>query len=153
VGSHIKLVAEIAKHRELPLYFLSGKYGFISEKEMIEDYDYLLGPDDINALVEKMRPQLKRYGVEKILFYTKPVRPWLAYLAAMQQAAMALEIGLSVEYIEADGESNAAKGALEYVKSLAPAERLIEVEKTRGQPGMDNEVVDYIAEQIKSDVK
>jgi hypothetical protein len=97
IGAHIKTVAEIAKRRELPLFFVSGMFGFISEKEQISNYDYLLEPAGIAALAEKMRPQLMRYGIEEVYFYTKLTPAWKPYLAAVQQATVGLGVTLHVE--------------------------------------------------------
>ena len=102
IGSHIKSVADIAKRKGAPLFFLSGVYGFISEKEQIPYYDHLLGAEEIESLVEnKLRPQLLRYKVKEVQFYFKNKPAWKPYLAAIQHTAMGLGITLVVYELDA----------------------------------------------------
>jgi hypothetical protein len=101
LGSHVKLVADIAKKEKLPLFFLSGSYGFISEKEMIPNYDHWLPIEEVAGLVEhKVRQQLRRYTVDEVRFYTKLKPGWRTYLAAIQQATAAIGINLVVKQLD-----------------------------------------------------
>ena len=96
LGSHISKVEKIAKEQKRPFFILSGVYGFVAAEEGIPYYDHLLLPNEVLALTEKIRVQLKEHAVEEIHFYTKTKPNWRPYLNALQKASKSLDIHLVI---------------------------------------------------------
>jgi hypothetical protein len=71
-SARIEKVKKTAEDKKLPLFFLSGKFGLISEYEKIPYYDHLLDPAEILSLSEVVKKQLKENGITEINFISKP---------------------------------------------------------------------------------
>ena len=96
LGSHIAKVAEYAAKMELPLFIMSGRYGFISAKEPIQDYDHLLVAQEVTALSFTVYRQLRSLGLKEIHFFTKTKSTWAPYREALEPATQTLGIRLHI---------------------------------------------------------
>jgi hypothetical protein len=95
-GSHISKVVEIAKKLSLPVFILSGKYGFIQAETKISYYDHQVSEDDVETLSFKVGSQIQNNGVEELNFYAKIKPTWLPYRNVLSRATKGLGIRLQI---------------------------------------------------------
>ena len=96
LGTHIARAAEFAAQMKLPLYVMSGRYGFISVQELIPHYEHLLVPQEVLALSFKVYRQLRSLGIKEIHFFTKKKASWAPYREALEPATQTLGIRLII---------------------------------------------------------
>ena len=101
LGSSAKKAAEKAKELNLPLYFMSGEFGFIPETMEIPDYDKLLVEGEVATLSDVVAVQMAKAGVSSVLLYAKPKEKFLIpYYDTIETACAKAEITLELEIIE-----------------------------------------------------
>ena len=91
-GIHIEQVKHIANELKLPLYFLSGKYGLISETTPIPYYDYYLEDNTIDALIKVVIGQIHKDNISEVEFYSEDKSSWTPYKTVIEIAAK--EVGI-----------------------------------------------------------
>jgi hypothetical protein len=88
-SKRIKKVHCFAKDRGFRFFILSGEYGLIHNDYEIPYYDHLLVCKEVPQLVEKIKDQLKKNSITRIIYYTEPleqnpeIRP---YICAIEEA-------------------------------------------------------------------
>lgn len=92
VGSHIAQVKAVAHDLKIPFYFLSGKYGLISEDTKIPYYDYYLEDDAVDALVRVVASQIHEEKISEIEFYSEDKVSWTPYRRVIEIAARQSDI-------------------------------------------------------------
>lgn len=68
---------------------LSGKFGLLRADDKIATYDYLLKPEDVSGLVEKLKEQITPQEIEHLTFFAenRDRQPnWKPYYAAITRA-------------------------------------------------------------------
>lgn len=68
----VRNIEKIAKEKELPLLFISGKYGLIQAEELIPLYNLRFTDSLVPSIVKKSVGQVKKLNVTELIFYTKP---------------------------------------------------------------------------------
>ncbi len=81
--------------QNIPLLILSGKFGLIKANEPIYYYNYLLKPEDIEEHSNKVAEQLKKLGVQDLVFFTIPIEKdnkIISYIECMKIACRIAEV-------------------------------------------------------------
>ncbi len=104
VGSHIKLVEQIALAQGSQFFILSGKFGLLHAQERIGFYDFLLTVGGVKTLATVVFRQIIRlsFPVSEIQFYTKNKPNWLPYKKVIEDAAAKTNTNLRVIYLLPD---------------------------------------------------
>ena len=104
IGSHIKLVENIALEQGAQFFILSGKFGLLHAQERIGLYDFLLTEEGVSFLAARVLRQIVRlpFVVGEIQFYTKNKPNWLPYKKVIEDAAAKTNTNLRVIYLLPD---------------------------------------------------
>ena len=69
-SSRIQKVRQAAELLSSGFLIFSGRYGLLPPGQPIENYDYLLQPEDVDRLSGKVAGQLTEWKVKRLLFCT-----------------------------------------------------------------------------------
>ncbi|MCL5435521.1 MAG: hypothetical protein M1275_00325 [Patescibacteria group bacterium] len=63
---------ETAHEWDLPLFFLSGEFGFIPAATPIPDYDHQLQFEEVKSLVARVSWQIREQKISELIFLAQP---------------------------------------------------------------------------------
>ena len=98
-SSRIQQVYFAAQSLNLDFFILSGKFGIISSKEMIPDYDFMLKNENIAEHSIKVEAQLKSLNIEQIIFFTRSIledKNLKSYVESIKQACSNRGINITI---------------------------------------------------------
>ena len=98
-SSRIQQVYFAAQSLNLDFFILSGKFGIISSKEMIPDYDFMLKNENVKEHSIKIEAQLESLNVEQIIFFTRSIledKNLKSYVESIKNACKNKGINLTV---------------------------------------------------------
>ena len=103
-SERVKYVVSESERLNVPLLFLSGKYGVLDANDLIPWYDKALTEKDIDDLIPKVVEQLSNRDVTEITLFARPRRTsgWGPYYAVIEQACE--ELNINIEYRMVDVE-------------------------------------------------
>lgn len=84
LGEHIRLTESVAGFR--PFYILSGKFGLISAKRRILNYDHSLMQEEVEDMVERVRRQIANERIKVLFYYQLSDPEWELYTAVLSKA-------------------------------------------------------------------
>ena len=99
LSSRIRVGGEAATRRGFEFRILSGLYGLLEAGQMIPDYDHLLTAEQVPEHVVKLKGQLAKLKVAKVIFITRTLEEdpgTEAYRQAMGLACAAVEVDLEI---------------------------------------------------------
>ena len=88
-----------AQSLNIDFFILSGKFGIISSKKLIPDYDFMLENEKIDEHLIKVESQLDFLRIEQIIFFMRPIledKNIKPYLEVIKQACKNKNINLTV---------------------------------------------------------
>jgi len=98
-SNRISAIHRTAFKQNIPFLILSGKHGLLKPNDNIKYYNYLLKPMEVNEHAEKVADQLKRFGVEEIIFFTDSLDNdpnIVPYLDCIKKAAEILSLKMNI---------------------------------------------------------
>ncbi len=98
-SSRIQQVNSAAQALNIDCFILSGKFGIISSKKMIPDYDFMLKKEKVEEHSIKVEMQLNSLEIKQIIFFTRPVsedKNVKSYLESIQFACEKNNISLTI---------------------------------------------------------
>jgi len=97
-SKRIKEVLDICARRNLPLLFLSGKYGLIKAEKEISFYNQRLVDELVPQITELAIKQAKELEISELIFFTKSSNDKLRpYYEVMEAVSKQLGINLIIE--------------------------------------------------------
>lgn len=96
LGLHIQTIDEAAERHKIPFVILSGKFGLLSSRTMIPDYDHLLSMREVCALATKVALQIRKAGISEVVFFKKSKSEWESYITVIRLATSAANIRLTM---------------------------------------------------------
>jgi hypothetical protein len=101
-SQHIIDLREYAEKEGLPLFIISGRYGFISAETEIPYYNHPLLLREVEDFSIRMCSQISVQGIREIRFYTKVVDAWIPYLRALRYATESAGVVLTITHLPDD---------------------------------------------------
>ena len=95
----IQQVNSAALTLNIDFYILSGKFGIISSKKMIPDYDFMLENENVAEHSIKVEAQLDSLEIEQMIFFTRSIledKNLKPYLELIKQACKNKKVSLTV---------------------------------------------------------
>jgi hypothetical protein len=112
-SSRIQRVHEAADSLRLPFYILSGRFGLVSPRRPIPNYDHLLKSDEVARLAELVASQTGPFGISGFVYFTKPLSSdanLVVYYAVLSAACgMSSRPFFAVEFEEPAGQVTGEK--------------------------------------------
>lgn len=102
-GWRIALAQQRAAQEGLPLLFLSGVYGIVSDRHPLPWYDHALQPAEVEGLIAPTAAQLEALGVEALTALLLPADTpgWAPYHALLQAACAQAGVRCRIETLAA----------------------------------------------------
>ena len=98
-SSRIQQVYFAAQSLNIDCFILSGKFGIISSKKMIPDYNFMLKNEKVDEHSIKVEAQLESLNIEQIIFFTRSIledKNLKPYLESIKQACKNKKISLTI---------------------------------------------------------
>ena len=99
-GKHVIEAVRAASRRGLPLFFLSGEYGFISADTEIPFYDHYLHESEVAELTKQVTEQLTKKEITEVFFYTEHDESWKPYEDLLRAASSKAGVLLCLVHLE-----------------------------------------------------
>ena len=98
-SKRISQVYSAAQELNIDFFILSGKFGLISSKKMIPDYDFMLKKENVKEHSIKVESQLDSLGIEQIIFFMRSIledKNLKSYVESVKKACKNKGINLTV---------------------------------------------------------
>jgi len=132
----IDTVHAAAQELGLDFYILSGQFGLISAQREIPYYDHLLKADGVPALAEKVKQQLLDYGLDSIVYFTRPLSSsakLLPYSAAFRTACVEASVRYLPVELDEKVEEVGATGWKAVMNAAESAKQSLIVDRPNGE--------------------
>jgi hypothetical protein len=103
-SERVKYVVSESERLNVPLLFLSGKYGVLDANDVIPWYDKALTEEDIKDLIPIVVAQLSDRDVTEITLFAMPrdTTGWGPYYAVIERACEELNIEIEYETVNVE---------------------------------------------------
>ena len=98
-SSRIQQVYFAAQSLNIDFFILSGKFGIISSKKMIPDYDFMLKKENVTEHSIKVESQLDSLEIKQIIFFMRSIledKTLKSYVESIKKACKNKGINLTV---------------------------------------------------------
>jgi len=103
-SERVKYVVSESERLDVPLLFLSGKYGILDANDPIPWYDKALTEKEVDDFIPRVVEQLRDRDVTEMTLFARPrtTRGWGPYYAVIETACEELNITIEYRIVEVE---------------------------------------------------